>query len=321
MDIAARWWSKAEQVALAGQSPESDTPESSTQAGPAASGTDATADADSARCELCFHACLVPAGKAGYCRVRAYDGQTLLSPYLGKFCSMAVDPIEKKPLHHWRPGTFIYSLGSLGCNMRCPFCQNHSIAQPDFAVPNRLPRLAEIPPHALVAKVRELGLHSVAYTYNEPALQAEYIIKTAPLLKEAGIATVLVSNGMYSKTLLRDLAPRVDAANIDLKCFNAKTYAGMGGSLETVMASIPSLLQAGTHVELTNLVVPGLTDSPEEFAAMADWIASISPDIPLHISRYFPANNYRQPPTPLPLLQSLAAIAKAKLRHVRVGNV
>ena len=320
MDIAARWWSKAARDAPARQSPEPDAPESSTLAGPT-SGTDAAAAADAARCELCFHACLIPAGKAGYCRVRTYDGQTLRSPYLGKFCSMAVDPIEKKPLHHWRPGTFIYSLGSLGCNMRCPFCQNHSIAQPDFAAPNRLPRLAEIPPQALVAKVRELGLDSVAYTYNEPALQAEYIIATAPLLKEAGIATVLVSNGMYSKALLRDLAPWVDAANIDLKCFNAKIYAGMGGSLETAMAAVPFLLQAGTHVELTNLVVPGLTDSPEEFTAMADWIASISPDIPLHISRYFPANKYRQPPTPLPLLQSFAAIAKAKLRHVRVGNV
>lgn len=320
MDIAARWWSKAARDAPARQSPEPDAPESSTLAGPT-SGTDAAAAADAARCELCFHACLIPAGKAGYCRVRTYDGQTLRSPYLGKFCSMAVDPIEKKPLHHWRPGTFIYSLGSLGCNMRCPFCQNHSIAQPDFAAPNRLPRLAEIPPQALVAKVRELGLDSVAYTYNEPTLQAEYIIEAAPLLKEAGIATVLVSNGMYSEALLRDLAPWVDAANIDLKCFNAKIYAGMGGSLETAMAAVPFLLQAGTHVELTNLVVPGLTDSPEEFTAMADWIASISPDIPLHISRYFPANKYRHPPTPLPLLQNFAAIAKAKLRHVRVGNV
>lgn len=321
MDIAARWWSKAAQDAPVGQSPEPDAPESSAQAGPPAFGTDATAAADAARCGLCFHACLIPAGKAGYCRVRTYDGQTLLSSYLGKFCSAAVDPIEKKPLHHWRPGTFIYSLGSLGCNMRCPFCQNHSIAQPDFSVPNRLPRLAEIPPQALAAKVQELGLDSVAYTYNEPALQAEYIIEAAPLLKEAGIATVLVSNGMYSEALLRDLAPWVDAANIDLKCFNAKTYAAMGGSLETVMAAIPSLIQAGTHVELTSLVVPGLTDSPEEFAAMADWIASVSPDIPLHISRYFPANKYRQPPTPLPLLQHFAAIAKARLRHVRVGNV
>lgn len=296
MDVAPRWWSTVEQ---------------------SENGATTTA----ARCDLCFHACLIPAGKAGWCRVRTFDGERLHSPYLGKFCSAAVDPMEKKPLYHWRPGTYIYSLGSVGCNMRCPFCQNHSIAQPDFSVPDKLPGLTPISPQSLAATVRGLKLSSVAYTYNEPALQAEYILAAAPVLKEAGIATVLVSNGMYSRALTRDLAPWVEAANIDVKSFNAKVYAGMGGSLETVMAVVPALLEAGTHVELTNLVVPGLTDSPEEFAAMVEWIASMSPDIPLHISRYFPANTYRAPTTPLELLTLFEGIAKAKLRHVHIGNV
>ena len=316
MDIAARWWEKAVTVS------DNTILDSGRDTGTTGGDAEAkTPPANAALCRLCFHACCIPAGKSGYCRVRTYDGRALLSPYLGRFCSAAIDPIEKKPLYHWRPGTFIYSLGSVGCNMRCPFCQNHGIAQPDFSSPGRLPGLTELPPETLAAKVRELRLDSVAYTYNEPALQAEYILKAAPLLQEAGIATVLVSNGMFSKTLLRDLAPWVAAANIDLKSFNAKVYAGMGGSLETVMATVPFLLEAGVHVELTNLVVPGLTDSAEEFAAMVEWIASLSPDIPFHISRYFPANKYREPPTPLPLLQRFGAVAKDKLRHVHIGNV
>lgn len=303
MKLAARWWSKA---GLADGE---------------AAGAKGAERTQAARCGLCFHACRIPVGGSGYCRVRTYDGRELSSPYLGRFCSAAVDPVEKKPLRHWRPGTFIYSLGSVGCNMRCPFCQNHGIAQPDFSSPGRLPRLAAVSCEDVLATVRGLGLNSVAYTYNEPALQAEYILAAAPLLREAGIATALVSNGMFSTALLRELAPWVDAANIDVKSFNATVYAGMGGSLETVMATVRFLVEAGVHVELTNLVVPGLSDSAEEFAAMTEWIASLSPDIPLHISRYFPANRYREPSTPLPLLRGFADIAAVRLRRVHVGNV
>ena len=317
MEIAARWWSAVEETAG-----EKDTPRpDGMTATPGGVTAHTGADAQAARCDLCFHACRIPTGGSGYCRVRRYDGRILQSPYLGKFSSAAVDPIEKKPLRHWRPGSFIYSLGSIGCNMRCPFCQNHGIAQPDFRAPARLPGLTDISPSALIATVRRMKLDSVAYTYNEPALQAEYILETAPLLREAGIATVLVSNGMFSKALLRDLAPWVAAANIDVKSFNPKVYAGMGGSLETVMNAVPVLIEAGAHVELTNLVVPGLTDSPDEFAAMVEWIASVSPDIPLHVSRYFPANRYREPSTPIELLQRFASIAKTRLNRVRTGNV
>lgn len=349
--MTARWWSPVEETAgkSAAPSPDAGTAKiGATNGGAAktdAAGSGATnigatgvctadagtktagtragsgATAGTVRCGLCFHACLIPPGGSGYCRVRRCNGRTLTSPYLGKFCSAAVDPIEKKPLHHWRPGGFIYSLGSLGCNMRCPFCQNHGIAQPDFSSPNGLPGLTEIPPQTLTATVRNLGLDSVAYTYNEPTLQAEYILAAAPLLREAGIATVLVSNGMISAAALRDLAPWVAAANIDVKSFNAGVYAGMGGSLETVMAAVPFLVKAGTHVELTNLVVPGLTDSPDEFAAMVEWIASISRDIPLHISRYFPANRYRERPTPAELLRRFAVIARSRLKRVHIGNI
>lgn len=274
-------------------------------------------DGGAARCELCHHACLIESGKSGYCRARFYDGRALRSPFLGRFSSLAVDPIEKKPLHHWRPGTLILSLGSLGCTMRCPFCQNHSIAQPGPHPPGLTP----LPAATLAAKTRELGLDSVAYTYNEPALQAEYILAAAPLLREAGIATVLVSNGMYSPQLLRDLAPYVDAANIDIKTFNPKTYARLGGSLDTVKNTVAGLLEVGAHVECTTLVVPGVSDNEDEFAAELDWLAGLSPNIALHISRYRPAHKFSAPPTNVPLLQRFAAMAGARLKHVHIGNV
>ena len=271
-----------------------------------------------ARCSLCHHACRIPAGKAGRCGARLFDGERLASPWLGRFCSLAVDPIEKKPLYHWRPGSSILSLGSLGCTMRCPFCQNHSIAHPDEA---RAPHLSSLSIPALAAKTRELGLDSVAYTYNEPALQAEYIIEAAPVLRDNGIATVLVSNGMYSEALLADLIPVVDAANIDVKSFNAKTYSRLGGSLDTVRRTVAALLEGGVHIECTTLVVPGVSDDPDEFAREVDWLAALSPDIPLHLSRYRPAYKYTAPPTDVGLLQRFAAMAKAKLRRVHIGNV
>lgn len=271
-------------------------------------------------CGLCHHGCRITEGQTGYCRVRGNSSGKLASPWLGRFSSIAVDPIEKKPLYHWRPGSEILSLGSLGCTMRCSFCQNHTIAQPRQNALTRFP-FTEIRIEALVAKVRELGLGAVAYTYNEPALQAEYIIAAAGPLRDAGIATVLVSNGMYSEILLQELARVVDAVNIDVKCFNNKTYARMGGALDVMKRSVEALVNAGVHVETTTLVVPGISDSPEEFVLETEWLASISPDIPLHISRYRPAHKHTAPPTDIELLQSFASLARIKLKHVHIGNV
>lgn len=278
-----------------------------------------TGEENAVTCDLCPRACVIAAGKAGYCSARFYDGKALASPHLGRFSSIAVDPVEKKPLYHWRPGSFILSLGSLGCTMRCPFCQNHDIAQPKSGP--RTTRLTELAPDMLAAKTKELGLSSVAFTYNEPALQAEYILAAAPLLRKAGIATALVSNGMYSEALLRDLTPAVDAANIDIKCFNAKTYARLGGSLDVVRRTVAHFLEKGVHVECTTLVVPGVSDDPEEFLAELQWLSSLSPDIPLHISRYRPAHNYTAPSTDVALLKRFAALAAELLRHVHIGNV
>ncbi len=269
-------------------------------------------------CGLCFHQCRIPAGGWGYCGARGVDESGFISPCLGHFSSCAVDPIEKKPLFHWRPGTRIFSLGSLGCTMHCPFCQNHGIARPDE---NSRPEMIWLSPEDLRAKVGRMGLLSVAYTYNEPILQAEYILAAAPGLKELGIATVLVTNGMFSPEALADLIPVIDAANVDLKTFNPLMYAKLGGSLEAVKSTVAHLCKAGIHVELTTLVVPGISDDPDEFIALADWVASVSPDIPLHISRYFPAHQYTAPPTDLVLLRRFQELAKARLRHVHLGNV
>ena len=170
-------------------------------------------------------------------------------------------------------------------------------------------------------EVRKLGLNSVALTYNEPTLQAEYVLEAAPLLREAGIALVLVTNGALSPAAARDLLPWVDAANIDLKAFTPEGYRHLGGDWEAVKATITAWVQGGVHVELTNLVVPKLNDDCEAFTAMVEWIAALSPDIPLHISRYFPRRNYSEPPTDIGLLHDLAAIARGRLAHVHLGNV
>lgn len=276
-------------------------------------------DADgktSARCDLCFRTCAIPRDGTGYCGVRFFSANELRSPYLGRFASVAIDPVEKKPLRRWRPGTRILSLGGIGCNMSCPFCQNHVLSQPTGDLP-----LREIPPAALLKTALAHQVPSVAYTYNEPTLQAEYIFTAAPLLREHGIATVLVTNGLYSEALRPEVGRWVEAANVDVKTFDPEIYRSIGGSLSVVTGNVEALATAGTHVELTCLVVPGISDSCERFADMVNWIAEISGDIPLHISRYFPAFHYSAPPTDRTLMETFRAIAEKKLRHVYQGNV
>jgi pyruvate formate lyase activating enzyme len=273
-------------------------------------------DIDVARCGLCFRNCYIKVGEAGFCGARCYAGDCFESPFLGKFTSIAVDPIEKKPLYYWRPGTKILSLGSIRCNFVCQFCQNHSIAHPQGER-----RLEEIPPAKLLETAKEHGLHSVAYTYNEPTLQAEYILTSAPLLKENDIASVMVTNGSFSSDVRNELALWVEAMNIDVKTFDDKTYAKLGGSLDAVKANVEALVGSGVHIELTHLVVPGISDSEHAFKAMVDWIADMSPNIPLHISRYFPAYEYFAPPTDVALMKKFLRLALEKLKRVHLGNV
>ncbi|MDR0826637.1 MAG: radical SAM protein [Desulfovibrio sp.] len=276
-------------------------------------------------CGLCPHACRIPEGKSGYCSARFCREGEIVSPYLGLWSAVAVDPIEKKPLYHWRPGTSIFSLGGIGCTMRCPFCQNYSIAQPAPGDAARISSLRSLSAREITDNCQKLKLNSVAYTYNEPALQAEFILATAPALREAGVETVLVSNGLYSEELLEALIPAVAAANIDIKTFSPKSYARLGGDLEVVKRTVSAFVRAGKHVECTTLVVPGISDNLSEFAAEVDWLADLGrdcgTDVPLHISRYRPCHKFTAPPTDLDLLQAFAALAGQKLRHVHIGNV
>jgi pyruvate formate lyase activating enzyme len=258
---------------------------------------------------------VIKKGKFGVCGARTYRDEGFISPQLGRFISVAVDPIEKKPLRRWRPGSMILSLGGLRCNMYCPFCQNHSIAHPLGTV-----RAREISVESLVELAHRMSQTAVAYTYNEPTLQAEYIYAAAPVLKEHGVATVMVTNGMFSDAVCDGAIGLVDAMNIDVKTFDGEKYGKMGGSLEAVKRNTERLVSGGVHVEITNLVVPGISDDERDFARMAEWIASVSPEIPLHISRYFPAFRYDAPPTEMSVMERFRDIAGGRLRHVYIGN-
>lgn len=272
--------------------------------------------ADQVQCQLCFRQCVLVDGKKGFCGVRENRNGMLESPYLGYFCSMGKDPVEKKPLFHWRPGSFILSLGSIGCTMRCPFCQNHSIAQPVS-----IPAMRFLSGRSCIDLCHLHRVDSIAFTYNEPTLQAEYICDIAPQLHTEGIDVVLVTNGMFLAEAAEALVPHVSAVNMDVKTFSAKNYTRMGGDLERVKANAELFVRAGRHVEITMLVVPGLADDYADFGQFVDWLAVLGSEIPLHLSRYFPAHRYNEPPTSLETLRNFKELAQKKLAHVHLGNV
>jgi pyruvate formate lyase activating enzyme len=229
---------------------------------------------------------------------------------------MSIDPIEKKPLYHFMPGAGILSVGTYGCNLSCKFCQNWEISQREAGhrqlTPEELARLAES------TRGQSVG---VAYTYSEPLVWYEFVYDCARLIHERGLVNVLVTNGYISPEPFRELLPHIDAVNIDLKAFSSEFYRSVcGGDLEPVLCSIRQAYESGRHVELTTLVVPGLNDSREEMDSLASWIAGLSPDIPLHVSRYFPSYRMTAPPTPMPTLQACVEAAHARLRYVYVGN-
>ena len=272
-----------------------------------------------ARCELCFHYCGLDEGQTGLCRARACRGGRIVSLNYGKLTSLALDPIEKKPLRRFHPGSLILSVGSFGCNLRCPFCQNHEIS---MAGDGKI-QTVEVSPERLAAKAAELvprGNIGVAYTYNEPLIGYEYLRDCAALVHARGMVNVLVTNGTIEEAPWRALLPLIDAVNIDLKGFSAAWYRKLGGDSETVKRSI-ALAAETCHVEVTTLLVPGENDGPEEIMGLARWLAGVNPDIPLHLSRFFP--RYRmtdRPPTPVEQVYRLAENARAYLTHVYTGN-
>ena len=270
-------------------------------------------------CNYCHHHCLLQEGKTGFCRVRTLqEGKNICGNY-GFITSLALDPIEKKPLNRFYPGTWILSMGSYGCNLRCPFCQNFSISQ------NGRDAFSPVvaTPEQLVAKSAELKSRNnigIAFTYNEPLLSWEFIRDAGRMVHENGQKNVVVTNGNFSVEIAENLAGIVDAYNIDLKGFTSEWYRKLGGDLEMAKAFITEAVK-NSHVELTTLIVPGENDTPEEMESIARWIASLSPDIPLHVSKFFPRwNMVDRNETPAGRVYRLAEVAKNYLQFVYTGN-
>lgn len=270
-------------------------------------------------CGLCFHRCDLSEGQTGFCRARACRDGKIVPLNYGKLTSWALDPIEKKPLRRFHPGSLILSVGNFGCSLRCPFCQNHEIS---MAGEGEI-EIAELSPETLADQAEEqrrYGNIGVAYTYNEPLIGYEYVQDCAALLHDRGMVNVLVTNGTIAEAPWRALLPLIDAANIDLKGFTPGWYRKLGGDLETVKRSI-SLAAERCHVEVTTLLIPGENDSVEEIQALARWLSSVDAKIPLHLSRFFP--RYRmtdRPPTPVEQVRRLADEARAYLPFVYMGN-
>ena len=270
-------------------------------------------------CNVCFRHCDIKEGGTGACKARGCrDGKVVPLNY-GYFTALALDPIEKKPLARFCPGSYILSIGNYGCNLFCPFCQNHEISRSDGSefdekiIPEKLAEVAN------AYKVR--GNIGVAFTYNEPLICYEFIRDSAKLVKAMGMKNVLVTNGTAELEVLEEIIPYIDAMNIDLKSFSEKTYREvLGGDLNMTKAFIERAVK-DCHVELTTLIVPGMNDTEEEMRELTDWIAGISDEIPYHISRFFPRHEMGdKKPTDIGKIYMLADIAREKLKYVYTGN-
>ena len=274
-------------------------------------------------CDVCPKFCKLREGLIGFCRARSNIGGKIVPINYGQATSLALDPIEKKPLMRFCPGTYILSYGSYGCNLRCPYCQNASIsmAGPDNC-PHRLITPEGLTDLAVDLSKQEPGNIGVAFTYNEPTVCFEFIRDTSKLLHEAGLKSVVVTNGGLVRKYADELLPHVDALNIDLKGFSDEFYRYVKGEFDTVKEFIKAAVEHKCHVELTTLAIPTKNDDPEEMEREAEWIASISPDIPLHLSRFFPRYKVDDlPPTPAETIYRLKDIAQKKLKYVYTGNL
>ncbi|MDI6816825.1 MAG: AmmeMemoRadiSam system radical SAM enzyme [Actinomycetota bacterium] len=283
------------------------------------------------RCRLCPQLCLIEPDDTGFCFIRKNIGGVLYAMEYGRVSSAQLDPIEKKPLYHFHPGSTIFSIGGIGCNLRCPWCQNWSIAQPrdsapGLAVEDALEQLTEeMAPEQVVEIAKKYapgGCIGVAYTYNEPFIWYEYVKDIAVLVKEAGLNNVMVTNGYVLEEPLRELLPLVDAMNIDIKGFNEDFYHLLGGHFRPPLKTAEFAKKAGCHIEITNLLIPGLNDAREDIEKLVDWVADkLGKDTPLHFSRYFPSYKMIAGPTPIETLRTAEAIARRKLDFVHLGNV
>lgn len=291
-------------------------------------------------CKVCHRACLLEEGQTGACHARVNEQGVIRPLNYGLQTSLALDPIEKKPLYHFHPRSMILSAGTFGCNLRCPFCQNAEIScarmkrdrvvfrdadGEDMSIPVR--RLSPEELTELATMYRGEGNIGLAFTYNEPMVGYEYVRDTARLCHEQGMKTVLVTAGCISLAVLKEVLPHIDAMNIDLKSISASFYSDfVGGDLDMVKTFIETAVSdAATHVELTTLIIPGKNDTEEEMDRLSSWVASLDGGrgrgVPLHVSRFFPRHRMLEAaPTDVGRVYRLAEVARAHLKHVHTGN-
>ncbi|MCX5800647.1 MAG: AmmeMemoRadiSam system radical SAM enzyme [Candidatus Eisenbacteria bacterium] len=272
-------------------------------------------DAGKVRCDLCPHHCTLSGGQAGICMGRVNENGKLYSSNFGQVVSASLDPIEKKPLYHFFPGSLIFSVGPNGCNFRCPYCQNWEISQ-------RETHTSFVPPHELVRNAGRDGSVGIAYTYAEPLIWYEYVLECSKLAREAGLVNVLVTNGFIEKAPLAELLPLIDALNIDVKSVREEFYKKLcKASLEPVLRTCETAKKV-CHVEITNLLIPGENTGKEDVTELVRWIASkLGKDTPLHFSRYFPHYKFAAEATTESTLFTAYEIGKKELFYCYVGNV
>jgi pyruvate formate lyase activating enzyme len=269
-------------------------------------------------CLLCQHYCILGEGQSGICGVNHNSGEKIECLVYGQPSAMHLDPIEKKPLYHFMPNTTTFSLGTIGCNFKCSFCQNHSISQE-----RTIPQNEIVLPEQIVNRALEVGASSISYTYNEPTIFYPYIEQIAHLAHQKGLKNIMVSNGYESREVLESMNKHIDAVNIDLKSFNTNYYKKkLGGRLDRVLANIEDIASSPIHMEITTLIVPTHNDSDEEITQIAQFIAQTDPSIPWHISAFHPAfKEPNLPRTPTQTLKRAYQIGKeAGLKYVHVGN-
>lgn len=272
---------------------------------------------NSYQCKLCPHHCCIRGEKPGRCGVRYQQDGELRLPYYGILSAVSMDPIEKKPLYHFFPGTESFSIGFFGCNLSCPFCQNASISQAPFHPSSE----KQISPEAVVDLALEQKSFSVSFTYSEPLIHYEYILQAAALLQEKGIYTVLVSNAYLEHDPFARLIRHIDAVNIDLKSFSNSFYTNeLGASLEPVCRNIRTAVEEGVHTEISTLIIPGKNDSEKELREAGSFLQETSPSLVWHINAYHPAYRYTLPPTSTTDIARCIDIAKEYLSYVYPGN-
>jgi pyruvate formate lyase activating enzyme len=275
-------------------------------------------------CQACAHGCEIPQGEHGRCGVRVNDGGTLYTQVYGQAASVHIDPIERKPLFHFLPGSKSLSLGTFGCNFRCRFCQNWELSQAPRIAGGMERRTLKMPPHALVEHCVNQGIPCISFTYNEPTVFIEYALDTARLAHDAGLKTNFVTNGYQSQQALTMLAPYLDAANIDLKSLSDGFYREYcGARVQPVLDTIRLAQNFGIWVEVTTLIIPGLNDSDAELGATAEYLADVKRDMPWHVTAFHPDYKLKTLPhtSASSLLRAYELGLRAGLRHVYVGNI